>query len=207
MDTKITTYIASLVERNPGQMSIDEYGEIAEAIQVAGDINLLVFGCGRDTPLWLRCNPRGRNVFLEHSPRWMARAIAMVKEEKEAGLAFAFCEFEQAHYTTKLEHWKEDLALFLAGGLENNLAMPGLSDFPTDWQIVIVDAPPGGGKNAPGRLQSIYEASRLCAPGGKVFVHDVCRDAEAQACHKILVEKMGMRPRKLTRRLSVFLKP
>jgi glucuronoxylan 4-O-methyltransferase len=46
------------------------------------------------------------------------------------------------------------------------------------WDVILVDAPPGDGPGRPGRMQSIYEASRLAAPDACVFVHDIDRPVE-----------------------------
>ncbi len=46
------------------------------------------------------------------------------------------------------------------------------------WDIIIVDAPGGWNDQLPGRMKSIYAASRLVSDIGDVFVHDCNRTIE-----------------------------
>jgi glucuronoxylan 4-O-methyltransferase len=46
------------------------------------------------------------------------------------------------------------------------------------WDVILVDGPAGYDDTQPGRMKSIYAASRLVAAGGRVFVHDCDRPAE-----------------------------
>jgi glucuronoxylan 4-O-methyltransferase len=66
-DDKIT----ALVKENPGQMTYDEYRLIANIISTRKPCNLLVFGVGRDSKLWLDINRSGYTVFLEDSEYWL----------------------------------------------------------------------------------------------------------------------------------------
>ena len=54
------------------------------------------------------------------------------------------------------------------------------------WDVILVDGPAGYNDDMPGRMKSIYEASRLIAPGGTVFVHDCERPVEAAYCARYL---------------------
>ena len=48
--------IQRLVEANPNQMSFDEYVYIYNLIESKADCNLLVFGLGKDSDMWMKCN-------------------------------------------------------------------------------------------------------------------------------------------------------
>lgn len=196
MDTDLLVYIRDLVERNPGQMTFDEYGEIADAIIRQAPCRVLVFGCGRDTPLWLKANRDGETVFVEHSAKWAAAARALCAAEISAEP-----EIRTVTYRTLLENWQRDIQTPAA------LAVEKLEPLGDGWDVVIVDAPPGGGRKAQGRLQSIYEAGRRCKPGGLVFVHDTKRECERAAADALLVAAHGYKARKLTRNLSAFRRP
>ena len=59
--------------------------------------------------------------------------------------------------------------------------------------MIVVDGPAGHddhekytGREAPGRMKSIYMASRMVAPGGAVFVHDCDRLVEQQYANRYL---------------------
>jgi 23S rRNA G2069 N7-methylase RlmK/C1962 C5-methylase RlmI len=61
------------------------------------------------------------------------------------------------------------------------------------WDVIVIDGPAGHdnhekytGREAPGRMKSIYMASKLVAPGGFVFVHDCDRLVEQQYAARYL---------------------
>lgn len=193
MDVKLIEYLTDLVARNPGQMTVDEYGEIATEIENRRGSNVLVFGCGRDSPLWVRANQPGRTIFVESAQRWAQHAYEAIKAE---GLVLGLANIQLATYRTKLEDWQKDL--------NTDLSIEGLKMFPKDFDVIVVDAPPGAGKNAPGRLQSVYEASRRVAPGGVVFVHDMSRLVERECTKTLLVERAGMKMKRVTKNLCSF---
>ena len=192
MDTKLIEYISALVKRNPGQMDFNEYGEVADHVSRTESCNLLVFGCGRDSPLWIRGNQGGRTTFVEHSPRWAGRATLAIQQENLTG-SFSI---EMVQYKTQLVNWEKDL--------QGDLSIPSIQRFPSDFDVVLVDAPPGAGKNAPGRLQSLYEASRLCAPKGCIYVHDMHRPVEKAAARELLVKRAKFKMTRVTQKLHSF---
>lgn len=163
MREDINAYISALVRRNPGQMDEQEYTRVADELEARGPCAMLVFGVGNDTELWMMANAGGRTVFLEHDARWVEKA----KERTQA-------DIRKVKYSSRIG---EAMSMI---GCSDLLAM----DLPEDvrglrWDIVLVDAPPGaGGGGVHGRGQSIYEASRLVAPDGCVFVHDMHRMIE-----------------------------
>jgi Mrp family chromosome partitioning ATPase len=83
-----------------------------------------------------------------------------------------------------------------------------MSDMPKDYfDIVIVDAPPGAGKNAPGRMQSIYEAGRRVTREGWIYVHDMKRPVEKAVTAMLLVKELGFKKTRVTENLAAFRRP
>lgn len=137
---------------------------VAEILQHA-PANVLVFGSGRDTELYLLANPGGRTVVLEDNPKWL-KSIEHLN-----------CEAFLVTYTTRLDE----------GFLENCPWPDGVPDEVSEqkWDIVLVDAPRGYGRY-PGRQQSILLASELAATTGVVFVHDYQREMEHLCSNRLL---------------------
>lgn len=145
------------------QLEVGELRPIMTAIAERPGCALLVFGCGHDSPLWERINRGGTTVFLEDNPRWAARA--------RTGLATA--TVHDVRYGTKLADWPR--LLDRPSELDMDLPPEVAS---RRWDVILVDGPAGHDNAQPGRMKSIYAASRLVAPGGRVFVHDSERPAE-----------------------------
>ena len=57
------------------------------------------------------------------------------------------------------------------------------------WDVILVDGPAGYTDENPGRMQSIYTASKLIKKGGYVFVHDCHRKVEQVYSDKYLLRK------------------
>ena len=179
MDTR--QRIVDLVASNPGQMVEVEYSAIAEELQARGPCSLLVFGLGKDTPLWSDLNQNGKTAFLEGDARWIAK------------MRTAAIDVHWVEYTTRLEQAEE---------LKKREGIPML--LPSQvrqrvWDVILVDAPPGEAPGRPGRFQSIYEASRLAAPDACVFVHDIDRPVEKWFSNRFLGK-----PLEVVHRLGVF---
>ena len=154
------------------QMQRSELRAIAEAIRSRGGCSLVVFGCGNDSVFWEGVNRNGTTAFVEDDPAWAETVQAKLTAAK----------VYLARYETRLSDW-----ISLLNAPEKlGLALP---DAVTSrrWDVVVVDGPPGYpehaerfGKEAQGRMKSIYMASQLVAPGGCVFVHDCDRVVEQQ---------------------------
>jgi len=147
------------------QLRPAELLKITHAVSEFESCNMLVFGLGYDSPFWSRVNGRGRTVFLEDSEPWYER-ICSIHPELEA---------HKVTYPGNITQW-EDLL-----DKPERLAM----DLPeevsgTDWDVILVDGPQGNtiSPEIPGRMSSIYEASRLIGKNGWVFVHDAERVVE-----------------------------
>jgi len=136
-------------------------GEIALVLaQLHTANNFLVFGLGRDTPLWAALGP-DQTHFLEHDQKW----IAAYPEWAD--------RIHRVHYTTRVEQYRE-----LLGKPESlELELPETVS-KREWDVILIDAPPGYEAGTPGRMQSIQAASRLVRPGGHVLVHDMDREVE-----------------------------
>jgi Polysaccharide biosynthesis len=156
-------------ERLGIQMHAHELLLIARAIRPP--VNFLVFGIGNDSPFWFDLNRRGRTVFIEDQAEWFDK-IQRENPSLEAYLV---------DYGTKLEQGMEliDHPERLAMDLPPDLRK-------TAWDVILVDGPAGYDAGTPGRMKSIYEASRLIKPGGRIFVHDQERDIEREYCDRYL---------------------
>lgn len=155
-----------LVRTNPGQGSFEEYRYLREIIRRRSPCNLLVFGVGRDTGIWLEANRGGRTEFIEHEPRW----IAETRQRHPAAV------IHQVTYETRRPQWKRLLRrqdLLFMEDLPNSVLA-------TKWDVVFVDSPQGGSRKRPGRMKSIYTAAVLARRGTDVdlLVHDCDRPVE-----------------------------
>lgn len=163
-------------------LEVEELRPIVEAVHERRNGSLLVFGCGHDSVFWEKINHLGHTAFLEDDPVWMARTRARLRS--------AQVHFVQ--YATQRRFWRELL------DDEDRLAMK-LPDEVLDrhWDVIIVDAPAGFDDTTPGRMKSIYTASRLARPGTRIFVHDCERAVEDAFTSKYLgrermfIEKRG----------------
>jgi hypothetical protein len=158
--------LRALVEANPGQGSYEEYAHIWQTIAARAPGKVLVFGVGRDTPLWLEANAGGRTVFVEHEPEWIAETR---RRQPEA-------EVVQVRYRTRARWWR--LYLLVPARLE-------MRDLPDDvrreqWDVIFVDSPQGFNAKTPGRMASIYTAAQMAGElgGVDVLVHDTNRTIE-----------------------------
>lgn len=153
------------------QLEASELRPIIAAIKERPGCRLLVFGCGNDSPLWERVNSGGTTAFVEDNPKWA--------ETIRGRLTTA--TVHETRYSAPRALWRDlldspaDLALELPKAVGDQR-----------WDIVLVDGPAGYDERQPGRMQSIYAASRLVAPGGMVFVHDCERPVEAAFASRFL---------------------
>lgn len=166
--------IRELVASNPGQATVEEYLLVNGVLSQRAPCRLLVFGVGRDSPLWLDVNRGGTTVFLEDVREWAAFARkatpGIVVHDVSYGLTRRFM-------WRWLRHSPERLMMH---------------DLPADvrstpWDVILVDAPRGTRWSAPGRMKSVYTAAQLGAKAGAdVFVHDCHRAVERESADQFL---------------------
>ncbi len=143
-------------------LSWEEIFEIATRVRAQpGD--LLVFGAGNDSLFWHQINQGHVTAFLESDEYWM----------KQIRRQSSLLQLHRVKYTSRLSEIRRP---------ETEGCNPPSLDLPEcilsrEWSSIIVDAPQGWG-DGPGRIQSIYEASRLLASNGRIFVHDCDREGE-----------------------------
>ena len=158
---------------NGMSLSPEQLELISTTVRDATPCRLLVFGLGHDSTLWARLNEGGRTVFLEDSEEWFERISPRASSERS-----------QAHlvdYGTRRDEWRA----LLESPSELEMSLPaGIGE--GGWDIVLVDGPMGYSNDSPGRMKSIFAASRLVAEGGTVFVHDCEREVESAYCEAFL---------------------
>lgn len=156
------------------QLQVEELREIIKIIEKKKPCNFLIFGVGKDSALWIKLNKKGRTVFVEDLKRWND----MIKKKNPK------IESYLIKYFTKRENWKKlmknpkKLILNFPKKIQNE-----------KWDVILVDGPRGWKDGQPGRMQSIYTASKLIKKKGHVFVHDCWREIEATYSNKFLMKK------------------
>jgi glucuronoxylan 4-O-methyltransferase len=153
------------------QLEPSELRPRVAAIKERPGCSLLVFGCGRDSAFWEMVNAQGTTAFLEDNPDWAALARQGLKS----------ANVHMVSYDTKLPDWRRLI----------DQPSELLMDLPEEissrkWDVILVDGPAGYNDAQPGRMKSIYAASRLVAPGGCVFIHDSEREAESAFASRYL---------------------
>lgn len=147
------------------QLRSAELIKVFHAISEFEHCKLLVFGLGNDSPFWREANRQGRTVFLEDYKPW----YDLITEKYPDIEAYAVT------YPCNITRWKElldqpeQLAMNLPAEVSGH-----------SWDVILVDGPRGHkfAEEIPGRMSSIYEASRLVGKKGYVFVHDAERTLE-----------------------------
>ena len=159
-----------------GLMSKVQYEEVGKLLLSLSPCNFLVFGLGDDSHLWQEVNSDGKNIFLEDDADWISRF-------EDSGL-----DIRKVNYKTQIKDVNE------IGFDEKILSLDLPEDIrETEWDLILVDAPLGHGPptpgspwentpgrpfKGPGRMSSIYEASRLVKKNGHVIVDDMGRHVE-----------------------------
>jgi len=181
-------YIRVMKNNNKGLMSKKQYLRIANELSDVSPCNLLVFGLGDDSYLWSKINLNGNTIFLEDDKNW-------IKTVNDGSLNVQLVE-----YKTNVADYKK------IGFNEKNLKI----DLPKNitsvkYDFIIVDAPlghqPPRPYKGPGRMSSIFMASKLLKNGGVVVVDDMGRPIEREYAYhyfgknnlKMLIEnKVGI---------------
>ncbi len=153
------------------QLHAKELCSILRQVHDSAPCNLLVFGVGNDSRLWIRANRGGRTAFIEDSEEWLERA-----RSRDHGIEACLVA-----YGTRRTQWKKLLKTEERLSLRLPKSIAG-----TRWDVVLIDAPAGWRDDLPGRMKSIYAASRLARKGGHVFVHDCGRIVEREYADRFL---------------------
>jgi uncharacterized protein (TIGR01627 family) len=153
------------------QLQSTELRPIIEAITSRPRCSLLVFGCGHDSALWEKLNRDGTTAFIEDDPRWLEAARSTLKT----------AQVYRVSYGTRRPDWPS----LLNSPARLEMELPAAISS-RRWDVVLVDGPAGYDDAQPGRMKSIYAASKLVAPGGCVFVHDCERPVERQFAARYL---------------------
>lgn len=166
---------------NDIQLSRRELESIIGAIKSRSRCRLLVFGLGNDSLFWSSISPGGKTVFLEDNEYWFDKILRQ-HQNLNAFLV---------NYNSKRTQWEE----FLHSPELLDMELPD-DVLKNTWDVILVDAPAGYDDSSPGRMKSIYLASRLSCGGGDVFVDDCDREIEdIYSTHylkdKNLVRKIG----------------
>ena len=143
-----------------GGMLKEEYEYISDLVLRRSPCNILIFGTGNDSELWILANQDGRTVFLENQQRW----IDVAKGN------FPNIEFYHITYLKK-EAQLSLLELYKHG--QPGIALPMPEEIANvAWDIIIVDGPAGP------RMQSIGTSSELARNSANVDVifHDASRE-------------------------------
>lgn len=159
-----------LARRRHGiQLELPELWMIARRFVRGG--RFVVFGLGHDSALWHSLNRAGRTLFIEDDASWQQRVLST-----HQGLETLLVD-----YRTVRTQWRE----LIDDPARLELDLPG-EITRTRWDAILVDGPAGWNDTCPGRMKSIFMASRLIAPGGDIFVHDAERTIEAAYCRRYL---------------------
>ncbi|XP_008799899.2 protein IRX15-LIKE-like [Phoenix dactylifera] len=185
----------------PGRMADPDLRAAADVLRRRAPCNLLVFGLGHESPLWLALNHGGHTVFLDHSDLHASRF-----EDKHPGLPGL--EVYVAAFPTRVADLRPLLAAVRPEeGSPRGRCRPvqdllfsdcplALSDLPNHlyrlaWDVVLVDGPPGYRPEAPGRAAAIFTAAVLARSVGgegttEVLVHDHDRELERVCSEEFL---------------------
>lgn len=164
--------IQALVDANPGQATLEEYRLFSDVLCTRAPCNLLVFGAGRDSRLWLDANAGGTTTFLEDEQEWADSARGdlpgiQVRDVRYRGRRFMW---------PLLRHLSHLLKMRLPGDVEA-----------TGWNVILVDAPRGTRWYRRGRMMSVYTAALLGRrASADVFVHDCHRRVERESSDQFL---------------------
>ena len=163
--------ISEMIELNEIQLSLEELKEIIRTVKSRDRCRLLVFGLGNDSIFWASLNRGGLAIFLEDNTDWLEKITKRSKRIK----AFP------VNYNT----WREDWRTLLESPSLLNMALPDEVK-KEKWDVILVDGPEGWKDHHPGRMKSIYLASRLIKDSGHIFVHDCDREVEDAYCSRFL---------------------
>jgi hypothetical protein len=147
------------------QLSRLQVSVIARAIAARGHrANMLIYGCGFDSPLWTVLNAAGTTTFVEQDAAWAKAVRSRLPGAKVFEYSFSATTVARTSATIDPE----------------SLASVPVPEFVTAcrWDIVLVDGPAGHKPDRPGRALPLYWTHRFSDPMCDVFVDDFERPLE-----------------------------
>ncbi|XP_068647792.1 glucuronoxylan 4-O-methyltransferase 1 [Aristolochia californica] len=165
------------------QQTFDEISVTSKVLEKKSPCNFLVFGLGHDSLMWSSLNYGGRTVFLEEDKAWIEQVTSK----------FPSLETYHVEYSTKvrdaddlMRQGREEECKTLGDTRYSKcpLALKGvpIEIYDVEWDLIMVDAPTGYFKEAPGRMGAIWTAGMVARNRKEgetdVFVHDVDREVE-----------------------------
>lgn len=137
---------------------------------------LLVFGVGHDTDFWRSVNVDGETVFLESDPFW-SRTTRL----RSPGARIVPVDYGDWTVAGSLPIDADVLAAY---------PMPEVMR-DGEWDVVVIDAPPGFLEKNPGRALPIYWTSQVMTRRTHIFVDDHEREVETRYAETFLTEPGG----------------
>ena len=133
----------------------DYFLTLSTLLNCTAPCNTLVFGLSWDASLILEANVLGRTIFLEDDTKW----AGIVRRKVPCANTYSVV------YSTKLRDWPVYEDPVSHSRLDMTLPLDVVT---TPWDLIIVQGPSGdptrlGAWENPGRMQSIYTASRLAS--------------------------------------------
>lgn len=122
--------------------------------------NLLIFGCGNDSPLWANMNEFGYTLFLETSPEWKNECLKINNDLN--------IEIYNVGNNTVQRSLANDIDDLVVPKCIQNI----------DWDIIFIDGPAGFANDKPGRALPIIWTSKIKNKNTHIFVDDYERKLE-----------------------------
>lgn len=175
-------HISAMRKYNNIQLCAKQLKVISTTVKGRAPCKLLIFGLGNDSLFWSKLNRGGVTIFLEDNKNWFQK----ITKRSKSLTAFLI------NYNTQRSDWK----MLLESPSLLEMVLPDNVE-KEEWDVVLVDAPMGWSDQTPGRMKSIFIASRLVKNSGDVFVHDCDREVEDIYCNNFLkkenlkIEKKG----------------
>lgn len=151
-------------------MSFSEYLFLCDNILSRKKCNLLIFGTGYDSKLWIDINKDGKTLFLEDSDEWIDKANEENPEIDIFKIKYDIFVKDNVRYVEEYKKSNNDFLKIDLPAEINNIK----------WDIILVDAPRAIEGNECGRSQSLYISYNffLKNKNTMVFIHDCNRIAE-----------------------------
>ncbi|KAH9618254.1 hypothetical protein KSS87_015542 [Heliosperma pusillum] len=180
------------------QQTLDQINVSHTVLRTLAPCNFLVFGLGYDSLMWAAFNPGGTTLFLEEHEQWVQKVlkIAPSLHAKTVSYRTHLHEADELLSSYKSEPQCLPNNAYLKGNKKCRLALDTLPEevYEREWDVIMIDAPMGYFKEAPGRMSAIYSAAvmaraRTGVGSTHVFVHDADRKVEKSFAREFLCSK------------------